>query len=136
MQCMFVSRQFVSGFLIDKALGQKVLEKRRHIAMARTWVVVTKHLVTKHNTLYEDAAQKYKWKRSMSPDAQAKPVVREGTPVREYSYELFVHYLIRFIVTDDQVSIAPLDFCLSLSSQTQSLHVVECPKLCDICWLL
>ena len=56
--------------------------------------------------------------------------------VPEYSHDVFVQYLVCFIVADDQVSAALPDLHLSLSIPTQSLRVVDCPEFRDIYWLL
>jgi len=86
--------------------------------------------------LYMEAAQVHKWDTTFL-DAQGKPAAEGGSRgLPEYSYEVFVQYLVRFIVADDQVSIIPLDFCPNLSFRTQSLRVVDCPEFRDICWLL
>jgi hypothetical protein len=105
-----------------------------HTASSNLW----KHLLIKHHTSYLDAAKKYKWKLTKSLDVQEKPTVGSSAECQlpEYSYDVFVQYLVCFIITDDQVNAAPPDLHLSLSIPTQSLHVVNCPKFCDICWLL
>ncbi|KAH9159383.1 hypothetical protein EDB89DRAFT_1916285 [Lactarius sanguifluus] len=75
-----------------------------------------KHLVVKHLALYKDAAKTHNWKHK-SLDAQDKPAVQEGSPghgLPDYTYAVFIQFLIRFIVVDDQASIALLDFCLTL----------------------
>ena len=62
-----------------------------------------KHLVVKHLALYKDTAKTHNWKHK-SLDAQDKPAMQEGSPGRrlpEYSYAVFIQFLIRFIVTDD-----------------------------------
>jgi hypothetical protein len=85
-----------------------------------------------------DAAKKHNWTLSKSLDGQDKPA-QGGSPHRqlpEYSNDVFIQYLIRFIVADDQVSPALPDFYLNLSFPTQSLRVVDCPEFRDICWLL
>jgi len=65
-----------------------------------------KHLLAKHEALYRDAAKTHKWKHKFL-DAQARPVNQEGSSERalpEYSYDVFIQFLVRFIVADDQVS--------------------------------
>ena len=97
-----------------------------------------KYLFSKHLAAYTDAAKKHNWTLSRSLDGQDKPT-QGGLPhcqLPEYSNDVFIQYLIRFIVADDQVSPALPDFYLNLSFPTQSLHVVNCPEFCDICWLL
>lgn len=82
-----------------------------------------KHLYSKHKVRYMDAAKKNKWTLSKSLDAQDKPAVQSGSQERqlpEYSYDVFVQYLVRFIVADDQVS--PPDVHLILSYPFQSSH--------------
>ncbi len=69
----------------------------------------------KHLTLYKDAAKAHKWKHK-SLDAQDKPAVQEGFPghgLPEYSYDIFIQFLVRFIVVDDQVNVTLLDLYLS-----------------------
>jgi hypothetical protein len=93
----------------------------------------------KHSAAYMNAAKKNNWKLSKSLDAQDKPAVQGDSPehrLPEYNYDVFVQYLVHFIVADDQVSAALPDFHLSLSFPTQSLRVVDCPEFRNICWLL
>ena len=93
----------------------------------------------KHRASYLDAAKKHRWKLTKSLDVQETPTRQGGSAehqVPEYSHDVFVQYLVHFIVADDQVSTALPDLHLSLSIPTQSLRVVDCPKFRDICWLL
>lgn len=93
----------------------------------------------KHHASYLEAAKKHRWKLTKSLDVQETPARQGGLAehqVPEYSHDVFVQYLIHFIVTDDQVSAALPDLQLSLSIPTQSLRVVDCPRFHDICWLL
>ena len=63
-----------------------------------------------------DAAKQNNWKMTMSLDAQDKLAVQGGSPghqLPEFTYDVFTQFLIRFIVTDDQVSPALPDFYLA-----------------------
>ena len=82
---------------------------------------------------------KHRWKLTKSLDVQETPAMQGSLAehqLPEYSHDMFVQYLVCFIVTDDQVIAALPDLHLSLSIPTQSFHVVDCPKFHDICWLL
>ena len=63
-----------------------------------------------------DAAKKNNWKMTKSLDAQDKLAVQGGSPghqLPEFTYDVFIQYLVRFIVADDQVSPALPDFYLA-----------------------
>ena len=67
-----------------------------------------------------DAAKKNNWKMTKSLDAQDKLAVQGGSPehqVPAYNYDLFIQYIVHFIVTDDQVSAALPDFHLAYTFQ-------------------
>jgi hypothetical protein len=83
-----------------------------------------KHLHLKHRVQYMDAAKKYNWTISKSLDAQDKPAMQSNSHEHqfpEYSYDVFVQYLICFIVANDQVS-AATQVHLRLSFPFQSSH--------------
>ena len=67
-----------------------------------------KHLLVKHEDRYQKALVKYKWAMSKSLDEQNELGVQKNSPghqVPDFTPNIFIQYLVCWIVADDQVSV-------------------------------
>jgi hypothetical protein len=71
--------------------------------------------------------------QAASAASNVDPIIEDSCPT--YSREGFLAALVRFIVTDDQVSTPSLVNCTWLID-FQSINVVECPEFRDLLLLL
>ena len=101
-------------------VGVKVVRKRNNDAHCygpkTSSGNLQKHLFLKHHATYLDAAKQNNWKMTKSLMAQDKLTVQGSSPGHQlpgFTYDVFIQFLICFIVADDQVSPALPDFYLA-----------------------
>jgi hypothetical protein len=90
-----------------------------------------------HAQEYNQTVRANGWKHWLSTKGMHSPasheVCRQGLP--RFSQEIFIEYLVCFIVADDQVSLK-LSLLVSCSYILKSIRVVECPEFRNLCLIL
>ena len=98
-----------------------------------------RHLHHAHPKEYNAAVTHNKWSYKLTSqlaDALTDNAHKERDQnIPSFSPAMFVKYLIRFVVVDDQVSPNDLAFLHALKG-LQSIHVVECPEFRQLCMFL
>jgi hypothetical protein len=86
--------------------------------------------------VYDQAVIENKWSCRLSKDAPSKNITKiRDESVPQFSPEVFLEYLVRFIVADDQVSSNKLCIFLTLT-YLEAIRVVECPEFRRLCMVL
>jgi hypothetical protein len=96
------------------------------------------HIAKEHTVIYDKTIIEKNWHYPLSTEVPgAKTTIGElrKHALPRFTIEVFIEYLVRFIVADDQVSnyFLLLTHVLILS---QSIRVVDCPEFRDLCMLL
>jgi len=96
------------------------------------------HLRKHHAEEYNQAVVDNKWDYTCMTDMNDASAHNVSNAIRRvlppFSLQVFLEYLVRFIVADDQVHLIAL-FLHTLTSR-QSIRVVECPKFWQVCMVL
>ena len=96
------------------------------------------HLRKRHAEEYDQAVVDNKWDYTRTTDMNDASAHNASDAIRRvlppFSPQVFLEYLVRFIVADDQVRLIAL-FLHTLTSR-QSICVVECPEFRQVCMVL
>src|SRR6266850_5392979 len=92
-----------------------------------------------HSEEYNRAVRQYGWNHWVSTQMNTPTGDNTHSTCNllppHFSPEIFMEYLARFIVTDDQVSLK-LSLLYRALTCLKSIHVVECPEFQDLCLIL